>query len=147
MGKTAMAVLAAVLTTGIWIPASAAHRAQEQAQAQAGAPAISWDNWRAAKDQAEKADNEGDYKAAYGAYLEYIRQAEGLARPDLVAWGKNDAAYMLIRMHKEDSSVDLTKAKTLLDEGLAIEGASQECLDRLRSNLAYVEYALSRKSG
>jgi hypothetical protein len=144
MGKTAVSVLAAFLTAGLGTLAASAGPAQDQAQA--AAPAISWDNWRAAKASAEKYDNEGNFKAAYEAYLEYTRQAQGLARPDLVAWGKNDAAYMLIKMHKEDASVDLTKAKTLLDEGLAIEGAGQECLDRLRSNLAYVEYALSQKS-
>ncbi|HYA48529.1 MAG TPA: hypothetical protein VEG35_02415, partial [Burkholderiales bacterium] len=108
---------------------------QEQPQA---APAISWDNWRAAKAAAEKFDNEGKFAEAFKSYLEYVRQAEGLGNQELVAWGKNDAAYMLIKSHKLDPSVDLAPAKKLLEEGLAIEAATEDCKKCLATNMEYV---------
>jgi len=100
---------------------------------------ISWDNWRAAKESAEKYDQEGDYTRALQYYLEYIRQAEGLGRLDLVAWGKNNAAYMIIKQHKQDSSTDLAPAKKLLEEGLAIAEATEDCKLKLQSNLEYIK--------
>ncbi|MBC7362154.1 MAG: hypothetical protein H5U06_07735 [Candidatus Aminicenantes bacterium] len=109
-----------------------------KAQEQANQP-ISWENWRAAKESAEKYDREGDYPRALQYYLEYIRQAEGLGRPDLVAWGKNNAAYMIIKQHKQDPSTDLAPAKKLLEEGLAIAEAPEDCKQKLQSNLEYVK--------
>lgn len=109
-----------------------------KAQEQANQP-ISWENWRAAKESAEKYDREGDYPRALQYYLEYIRQAEGLGRPDLVAWGKNNAAYMIIKQHKQDPSTDLAPAKKLLEEGLAIAEAPEDCRQKLQSNLEYVK--------
>ncbi len=100
---------------------------------------ISWDNWRAAKQKAEEYDNAGQFVEALQHYLEYVRQAEGLARPDLAAWGKNNAAYMIIKRHKQDSSVDLAPAKQMLEEGLAIDKATEDCRRVLESNLAYVK--------
>lgn len=108
------------------------------AQEQINQP-ISWENWKAAKANAEKYDNEGDYTRALQYYLEYIRQAEGLGRPDLVAWGKNNAAYMIIKQHKQDPTTDLTPAKKLLEEGLAIAEATEECRQKLQRNLEYVK--------
>jgi len=99
---------------------------------------ISWDNWLAARSSAEKSDSEGKYSEALQYYLEYTRQAEGLSRPDLVAWGKNNAAYMIIKMHKQDPSVDLAPAKNLLEEGLAVPEATEECKKFLTRNLEYV---------
>lgn len=109
-----------------------------QAQEQANQP-ISWENWRAAKENAEKYDREGDYTRALQYYFEYIRQAEGLGRPDIVAWGKNNAAYMIIKQHKQDPSTDLAPAKKLLEEGLAIAEATEDCKLRLQSNMEYVK--------
>jgi len=100
---------------------------------------ISWENWRTAKAQAEKYAQEGDYTRALQYYLEYIRQAEGLDRMDIVAWGKNNAAYMIIKQHKQDSTTDLVPAKKLLEEGLAISEATEDCKLKLQSNLEYVK--------
>jgi hypothetical protein len=116
---------------------------QEQPQAAATA-AISWDNWRAAKAAAEKNDNEGKYVEALQYYLEYARQAEGLGNQELVAWGKNNAAYMIIKRHKLDSSIDLAPAKKLLDEGLAIDAATEDCKKCLATNLEYVNLFLKK---
>lgn len=126
-----VALLVAFLFAG-----SLAILAQEQEVSQ---QPISWENWRAAKESAEKYDNEGDYTRALQYYLEYVRQAEGLGRPDIVAWGKNNAAYMIIKMHKQDQSVDLEPAKKFLEEGLAIAEATEECKLKLNSNLEYVK--------
>lgn len=123
---------------------AAAGLASLQDQPQAATP-ISWDNWRAAKAAAEKADNEAKFKEAYEYYLEYARQAEGLANRELVAWGKNNAAFMLIKMHKQDPATDLTPAKKLLEEGLAIPEATADCKTALETNLAYVEMFLGKK--
>jgi len=101
---------------------------------------ISWENWRAAKESAEKYDNEGDYTRALQYYLEYVRQAEGLGRLDIVAWGKNNAAYMIIKQHKQDPSTDLAPAKKMLEEGLAIEEATEDCKLKLNSNMEYVKF-------
>jgi hypothetical protein len=115
---------------------------QEQAQAASGDKAISWDNWRAAKATAEKYDNEGKFVEALQYYLEYARQAEGLGSQELTAWGKNNAAYMIIKRHKLDSSVDLTPAKKLLDEALAIDAATEDCKKCLEMNMEYVKLFL-----
>jgi len=55
-----------------------------------------------AKAKAEENDAAGNLVAALQYYLEYVRQAEGLASPVRVAWGKNNAAYMIIKMHRLD---------------------------------------------
>ena len=128
--------LVLVLTMGVPMSRAAAH--QEQQEAAAETQVVSWDNWRAAKLKAEEFDGNGQYVEALQHYLEYIRQAEGLDRPDLVAWGKNNAAHMIIRMHIEDPSFDLAPAKKMLEEGLAIAGATEECREALTRNLEYV---------
>jgi hypothetical protein len=103
---------------------------------------VSWDGWLEAKANAEKRDAEGDYVGALQYYLEYIRQAEGLDSPPRVAWGKNNAAYMIIKMYRQDHTVDLTPAKKLLEEGLAVEGATEDCRQIMAKNLEYVKSAL-----
>lgn len=138
MKKTIVFGVAIFLVMVIWIFNSPALMAQEQEQEENKLP-ISWENWRQAKVSAEKYDAEGDYTRALQYYLEYIRQAEGLGRMDLVAWGKNNAAYMIIKQHKQDPSTDLTPAKKLLEEGLAISEATEECRLKLQSNLEYVK--------
>ncbi len=93
MKKISYLSLAAILSLGLVSPIflSSEAAAQEE-QAQQGQEAaqlpISWENWNQAKASAEKYDLEGDYTRALQYYLEYIRQAEGLGRPDIVAWGK-----------------------------------------------------------
>lgn len=121
----------------VWLAFSPGILAQEQGQEASQLP-ISWDNWREAKTSAEKYDAEGDYTRALQYYLEYIRQAEGLGRLDIAAWGKNNAAYMIIKQHKQDPSTDLAPAKKLLEEGLAMAEASEDCRLKLQSNLEYV---------
>ncbi len=111
-----------------------------QAQPQAAAP-ISWANFKAAQDGARSAENGGKFKEAYDFYLEYIRQAEGLQKPDIAAWGKNNAAYMLIKAHKQDRATDLAPAKKLLDEVLASADASADCKKAAETNMAYVAAA------
>ena len=123
------------------LAAAAMAAIQEQPQA---ATAVSWDNWRAAKAMAEKYDNEGKYVEALQSYLEYVRQAEGLGNQELVAWGKNNAAFMIIKRHKLDSSVDLAPARKLLEEGLAIEAATEDCKRALASNMEYVNVFLKK---
>ncbi len=138
MKKTIVFGVAIFLVMVIWIFNSPALMAQEQQQEETKLP-ISWENWRQAKVSAEKYDTEGDFTRALQYYLEYIRQAEGLGRMDLAAWGKNNAAYMIIKQHKQDSSTDLAPAKKLLEEGLAISEATEECRLKLQSNLEYVK--------
>lgn len=99
---------------------------------------VSWDAWLAAKAKAEENDAAGNFVAALQYYLEYTRQAEGLNNPARVAWGKNNAAYMIIKMHRQDPSVDLAPAEKLLKEGLAVGGATEDCRKVLAMNLDYV---------
>ncbi len=105
---------------------------------------ISWDNWREAKATAEKFDNEGKLVEALQYYLEYARQAEGLNSPELVAWGKNNAAYMIIKRHKLDATVDLAPAKKLVDEAMTIPTASEDCKKCLEMNLEYINLFLKK---
>ena len=115
---------------------------QEPTQTAADRQAISYDKWLAAKENAEKYDQDGKYIEALQHYLEYTRQAEGLSRPGLVAWGKNNAAYMIIKMHRQDPTVDLAPAKRMLEEGLAIAAATEDCRKLLAMNLEYAKLFL-----
>lgn len=135
MSKKIYAVLFLAALLGLCFP----HLVAAQEEQAAGQTPISWDNWREAKANAEKYDAAGDYTRALQYYLEYIRQAEGLGRPEIVAWGKNNAAYMIIKQHKQDPSTDLAPAKKMLEEGLTIAEASDECKLKLQSNLEYVK--------
>jgi len=117
---------------------------QNPSQAAGDKQAISYDKWLAAKASAEKNDAAGKFVEALQYYLEYTRQAEGLGRRDLVAWGKNNAAYMIIKMHKLDPTVDLAPAKKLLEEGQAIDEAHEDCRRVLATNLEYVKLYLKR---
>jgi hypothetical protein len=133
LGVCGWAVLLAV------VPATLA---QDLAPGPPPAPAhiqpISWDAWLAAKAKAEECDTTGNYVAALQYYLEYTRQAEGLNSPARVAWGKNNAAYMIIKMHQQDPTVDLAPAEKLLKEGLDVDGAAEDCRKVLAMNLEYV---------
>lgn len=136
MKKGILAIFVFSLLACVWLVFSPGILAQEQEASQLP---ISWDNWREAKASAEKYDAEGDYTRALQYYLEYIRQAEGLGRLDLAAWGKNNAAYMIIKQHKQDPTTDLGPAKKLLEEGLAMAEATEDCRLKLQSNLEYVK--------
>lgn len=114
----------------------------ERVQAAGDRQEISYDRWLAAKTTAEKFAAEGRLVEALQHYLEYTRQAGGLGRRDLVAWGKNNAAYMIVRMHMQDATVDLAPAKKLLEEGLGIGEAREDCRRALASNLEYVKQYL-----
>jgi len=105
---------------------------------------VSWDGWLAAKAKAEEKDAAGNYVAALQYYLEYVRQAQGLNSPARVAWGKNNAAYMIIKMHRQDPTVDLSPAAKLLEEGLAVEGATEDCRKVIETNLLHVRSSLGR---
>jgi hypothetical protein len=124
-----------VLVSGIAMAGALSGRSQEAAQEQP----VSWDNWRAAQAKAKECDDAGKYAEALQYYLEYARQAEGLGRKDLAAWGKNNAAFMIIKMHKADPAVDLAPAEKLLEEGLAIAEATEDCKRLLASNMEYVK--------
>ncbi len=117
---------------------------QEQEQASGDRQAISYDKWLAAKESAERYNRDGKYIEALQHYLEYMRQAEGLGRPGLVAWGKNNAAFMIIKMHMQDSTVDLAPAKKMLEEGLATAGATEECRRALAMNMEYITLYFGR---
>ncbi len=80
--------------------------------------------------------------AALQYYLEYVRQAEGLGSPVRVAWGKNNAAYMIIKMHRLDPSVDLAPAQKLLEEGMAVAEATEDCKRIMAMNLEHVKICL-----
>ena len=138
MRKILLVGLALVLVT-----AANTALAQEQAADTQNKP-ISWDNWRAAKAAAEKFDNEGKFVEALQYYLEYARQAEGLGSQELVAWGKNNAAYMIIKRHKLDATIDLAPAKKLLEEAMAIGEAREDCKKSLALNMEYVEFFLKK---
>src|SRR4030042_7035402 len=142
MRKAVFAGLLAVLATASAMAFTTALR--EQPQNSGDRQAISNDNWLAAKENAEKYDRDGKYVEALQHYLEYTRQAEGLGRPGLVAWGKNNAAYLIIKMHKADPTVDLAPAKKLLEEGLAISAASEDCKRVLATNMEYVKLYLKQ---
>jgi hypothetical protein len=116
--------------------------AQEPAQAAGFVQPISWEAWFAAKTTAEARDAAGDLVGALQYYLEYIRQAEGLNDPARVAWGKNNAAYMIIKMQRLDPTVDLTPAKRMLEEGLAYAEATEDCRKIMALNLESVKTIL-----
>ena len=115
---------------------------QESIGATPSVQPVSWDGWLAAKANAEKRDAEGDLVGALQYYLEYVRQAEGLNSPARVAWGKNNAAYMIIKMHRQDPTVDLGPAKKMLEEGLAVPGATEDCRKTMTMNLEHVKATL-----
>ena len=115
---------------------------QEQLQASLNIQPVSWDGWLAAKANAEKRDAEGDLVGALQYYLEYVRQAEGLNSPARIAWGKNNAAYMIIKMNRQDPTVDLEPARRLLEEGLAVPGATEDCRKIMAMNLEHVKATL-----
>jgi len=64
-----------------------------------------------AKADTKKYDNEDKYVEALQNYLEYAHQVEGLGRPDPVAWGKKNSAFMILKRHKLDPAIDLRQAK------------------------------------
>jgi hypothetical protein len=103
---------------------------------------VSWDAWLAAKANAESRDAAGDLVGALQYYLEYVRQAEGLNNPARVAWGKNNAAYMIIKRHRQDQTVDMAPARRLLEEALAIPEAPEDCRKVVAMNLEYVKGTL-----
>jgi DNA-directed RNA polymerase subunit F len=49
---------------------------------------------------------------------------------------------MIVRMHMQDATVDLAPAKKLLEEGLGIGEAREDCRRALASNLEYVKQYL-----
>jgi len=125
--------------------AATAKAGQEGPQPASSVQPISWDAWLAAKANAEKRDADGDFVSALQHYLEYIRQARGLKSSVRVAWGKNNAAYMIIKMFRQDPTVDLAPAERLLEEGLDIPEAPENCRAVLSANLAYVKHCLGRR--
>jgi hypothetical protein len=131
-------LLIVAVSAGAALPAPG----QEPLQTSLNIQPVSWDGWLAAKANAEKRDAEGNLVGALQYYLEYIRQAEGLNSPARVAWGKNNAAYMIIKMHRQDPTVDLSPAKKLLEEGLALPGATEDCRNIMAMNLEHVKAAL-----
>lgn len=135
--KRALILGLAALVAGT-VGAHASTAPQEKAQESAGVQPISWDLWLAAKAKAEENDAAGNFVAALQYFLEYVRQAEGLGSAIRVAWGKNNAAYMIIKMHMRDASVDLAPARNMLEEGLAIAEATEDCRRIMTANLEYV---------
>jgi hypothetical protein len=129
--------LAALVAVAMGVQAYAS--LQEQAQAAGDVQPISWEHWLLAKAKAEENDAAGNLVAALQYYLEYVRQAQGLGSSVRVAWGKNNAAYMIIKMHMRDASVDLAPARKMLEEGLAIAEATEDCRRIMAANLEYVK--------
>ena len=142
MNKTAVWGLAIILAAVVGAAPAAA--LPSQASNEAGIQPVSWDAWLAVKAKAEKHDAEGNLVAALQYYLEYIRQAKGLSNPVREAWGMNNAAYMIIKMHRTDPTVDLEPARQLLEDGLAIPEASEDCRKIMAMNLEHVRGRLER---
>jgi hypothetical protein len=140
--KIALLGLLVVLASAAATAFTTASREQQQASGEI--QAISYDNWLAAKENAERYDREGKLVEALQHYLEYTRQAEGLNRPGLVAWGKNNTAYMIIKMHAQDPTVDLAPAKRMLEEGLVISAATEDCRRALALNMEYIKAYFGR---
>lgn len=132
--------LAAVLAVSSGMPAQEA--IQGTAPDSPNIQPVSWDAWLAAKAKAEEYDAAGNFVSALQYYLEYARQAEGLNSPARVAWGKNNAAYMIIKMHRQDPTVDLAPAERLLQEGLSLDGATEDCRKVMALNLEYAKSCL-----
>lgn len=139
MGERVIAGLVVLIFLGNLLLLAPEMVALERTEQEVSQLPISWDNWREAKAGAEKYDAEGDYTRALQYYLEYIRQAEGLGRLDIAAWGRNNAAYMIIKQHKQDPATDLEPARKLLEEALAMAEATEDCRQKLQSNLEYVK--------
>lgn len=133
--KVVLALAVAMAATASLSPFPAV---QEVAQESAGVQPISWERWLDAKAKAEENDAASNFVAALQYYLEYVRQAEGLGSAIRVAWGKNNAAYMIIKMHMRDASVDLAPARKMLEEGLALAEATEDCRRIMTANLEYV---------
>ena len=115
---------------------------QDSPEATKNIQPVSWDGWLAAKAKAEECDAAGNLVSALQYYLEYARQAEGLNSPARAAWGKNNAAYMIIKMYRLDPTVDLSPAEKLLKEGLALDGATEDCRKVMALNLEYAKSCL-----
>jgi hypothetical protein len=139
MRRAAFRLMAVLLAAAL---GQAALASPGQQAATGDRQAISYEKWLAAKENAERYDREEKYVEALQNYLEYTRQAAGLGRPDLVAWGKNNAAYMIIKMHRLDPTVDLNPAKKMLEEGLAITEATEDCKRIMAMNLEHVKSVL-----
>lgn len=144
MSKTAVLALALLAAAAAAPLPAAAAPGPPAVQDAAVIQPVSWDLWLAAKAKAEKHDAEGNLVSALQYYLEYVRQARGLNSPVRVAWGLNNAAYMIIKMHRQDASVDLEPARRLLEEGLALEGCSEDCRKVIGMNLEHVRSCLGR---
>lgn len=142
MKKTAVWGLAVILAAVMGAAPAAAHPSQTSTGS--GIQPVSWDAWLAAKAKAEMHDAEGNFVGALQYYLEYIRQAKGLGNPVRAAWGMNNAAYMIIKMHRADPTVDLEPARKLLEDGLAIPEASEDCRKIMAMNLEHVRGRLER---
>lgn len=132
--------LAMIITVAAAMPFAGA--AQEAAQTADSVQPVSWDALWTAKTKAEQHDAAGDLVAALQYHLEYVRQAQGLNSPARVAWGKNNAAYMIIKMYRQDQTVDVAPARRFLEEGLAIPEASEDCRKIMAANLEYVHTVL-----
>ena len=135
-----VALIAAAAVAPLW------GAPQQTLQASETVQSVSWDRWLEAKAKAEENDAAGNPVAALQYYLEYVRQAEGLASPVRVAWGKNNAAYMIIKMHRLDPTVDLAPARKLLEEGLVIIEATEDCKRIMSMNLEHVKSCLRSQS-
>ena len=144
MSKTAVLALALLAAAAAAPLPAAAAPGPPAVQDAAVIQPVSWDLWLAAKAKAEKHDAEGNLVSALQYYLEYVRQARGLNSPVRVAWGLNNAAYMIIKMHRQDASVDLEPARRLLEEGLALEGCAEDCRKIMAMNLEHVRSCLGR---
>ena len=141
--KTGVAIsMVLVVVAGLAAGANPPGPGGQTPQASSCVQPVSWDGWLSAKANAESRDATGDLVGALQYYLEYVRQAEGLSDPGRAAWGKNNAAYMIIKMHRLDPTVELGPAKRLLEEGLALPGTTEDCRKIMAMNLEYVKATL-----
>jgi hypothetical protein len=106
---------------------------------------ISWDGFKLHRDAAWKLEAEGKLLEAVEEFLKAEKQAFGLGRLDIQAWMLNDAGFMYIKAHKKDSTVDLEKAKVLLEQASLLADATDDCKAKIKSNLDYCDYYLKEK--
>lgn len=140
---TALALAAAIAVSPSLSAGPVRANAGQDVPKSAGAvQPVSWDGWLAAKAKAEEFDASGNLVTALQYYLEYVRQARGLNSTVRVAWGLNNAAYMIIKMFRQDPTVDLTPAKRFLEEGLAVPEATEDCRKVMAMNLDYIKSTL-----
>lgn len=144
----AILVLFLLATIGITADKAVEVKADVKKEVVAEKKVLTESDWKSIRETATSLDNEGKFEEACTAYLQYIELGEQVKNDYSISrkgWGYNNAAYCIIKMHKQDRKVDLNRAKVLLDKGLELE-VGDECAKCMDSNMAYVNFWLGTKT-